>query len=108
MAAALAEALAKAPEAEGDILVVGHAGYLSFLTLEVLEAAAPAEAAAREAWLLAARGVVLEANVGEACGFEVQASGVRYLLSPEATDFSAARCNDDFTSVAAGAGAGSG
>lgn len=80
---------------DGDVLMVGHAGYLSFLALEVLEAAAPI-GSEREQWLDAGRKVVLNANVGEVCGFEVSPAGVRYLPNPESTDFAAAKSNDAF------------
>ncbi|CAE8657957.1 unnamed protein product, partial [Polarella glacialis] len=83
----------------GDLLIVGHAGYLSFLALEVVEALAPASGSSeRDEWLQAARKVVLDANVGEVCGFEIGAPGrgARYLPNPESTDFAAASSNDAF------------
>ena len=81
----------------GDVLVASYAGYLSHLSLEIAAALAPEPAgAARDAWLQQAREVVLRANVGEACAFELSAEGVRYLPNPEATDFAAAASNDAF------------
>ena len=81
----------------GDVLIASHAGYLSHLSLEIAAALAPEPAgAARDAWLQQAREVVLRANVGEACAFELSAEGVRYLPNPEATDFAAAASNDAF------------
>ena len=82
---------------DGDVLVASHAGYLSLLSLEIAAALAPEPAgAAQDAWLQQAREVVLRANVGEACAFELSAEGVRYLPNPEATDFAAAASNDAF------------
>ena len=89
---------------EGDLLICGHAGYISLLALEVVAALAPEAAAEREAWLNAARGVVLQANVGEVCAFEVGPSGATYHLNPEATDFGAAKTNDAFVTGSAGSG----
>ena len=92
MASALATAVEQAALVDGDLLVASHAGYLSFLALEVLAALAPKPV--DEAWLQAARHVVLHANVGEACAFELSPLGVQYLANPEATDFAAAKNND--------------
>jgi len=97
MGAALAGAVAQAAPVDGDVLVAGHANYLSHLSLEIAAALAPEPAgAARDAWLQQAREVVLRTNVGEACAFELSAEGVRYLPNPEATDFAAAASNDAF------------
>ena len=96
MANALATAVEQAAPVNGDLLVVNHAGYLSFLALEVLAALAPERGAEREAWLQAARHVVLQANVGEVCAFEVSSLGVQYLINLETTDFAAAKTNDAF------------
>lgn len=97
MASALAAAVEQATPVNGDLLVANHAGYLSFLALEVLAALAPEPAGAeQEEWLQAAQRVVLQANVGEACAFEVSPLGVQYLPNPEATDFAAAKTNDAF------------
>lgn len=79
----------------GDVLIVSHAAYMSFLGLEILEAVAPAEGSA--AWLEAAQNLILDANVGEVCGFEISTTaGCRYLPNPDSTDFEAAKSNDDF------------
>eukprot|EP00933_Yihiella_yeosuensis_P070051 TRINITY_DN77416_c0_g1_i1.p2 TRINITY_DN77416_c0_g1~~TRINITY_DN77416_c0_g1_i1.p2 ORF type:complete len:123 (+),score=30.96 TRINITY_DN77416_c0_g1_i1:47-370(+) len=91
---------------DGDVLIVGHAGYLSFLALKVVEALAPTEDGTvdgilNESWLEAARTVVLDANVGEVCGFEITSLGARYLPNPESTDFDAAKHNDAFVVPAA-------
>lgn len=87
----------------GDLMIVGHAGYLSLLALEVVDALAPS-AADPEAWKKAARQVVLEANVGEVCGFELCPSlqVARYCPNPECTDFQVARHNDAFVTSAKG------
>eukprot|EP00931_Biecheleriopsis_adriatica_P051009 TRINITY_DN29554_c0_g1_i1.p1 TRINITY_DN29554_c0_g1~~TRINITY_DN29554_c0_g1_i1.p1 ORF type:complete len:221 (+),score=42.52 TRINITY_DN29554_c0_g1_i1:75-737(+) len=90
MAAAVAEA---GPSMKpGDVLIVNHAAYMSFLALEVLDALAP-----DSAWLESAQKTVLDTNVGEVCGFEISvAKGCRYLPNPESTDFEAAKSNDAF------------
>eukprot|EP00929_Paragymnodinium_shiwhaense_P004902 TRINITY_DN106162_c0_g1_i1.p1 TRINITY_DN106162_c0_g1~~TRINITY_DN106162_c0_g1_i1.p1 ORF type:complete len:236 (+),score=44.61 TRINITY_DN106162_c0_g1_i1:131-838(+) len=98
-AAKMAEAVstASADFSPGDVLIVGHATYLSMLALEIVQALAPAEAAGTDAWLASARQAVLNANVGEVCGFEVcSGTGARYLPNPESTDFAAASSNDAF------------
>lgn len=84
----------------GDVLVVGHAIYLSLLTLEVIKAlngsTLSSEAAA------AGEKVVLEANLAEVEGFLISADGVRYLRNSVEEEESAslgggaAKRNDDF------------
>lgn len=87
----------------GDVMLIGHAVYLSFLALHVVEAFAPPEGSPeREPWLEASKNVVLDTNVGEVCAFDVSASGVRYLLNPEATDFAVATSNASFVMEATG------
>lgn len=76
-AMAQALALAGAGAGPGDAMIVGHAGYLSFLALEIVDALAVGEGRP-EAWREAARAVILAANVGEVCGFEVGEAGARY------------------------------
>jgi len=88
-------------DGRADVLIVSHAGF-SFLALEVVDALAPlagADAAKRDAWHAAARTVVESANVGEVCGFALDAAlpeGAKYLACPHGTDFAAARSNDAF------------
>lgn len=98
MSAALADAVDLASLAEGDVMVVGHAGYLSFLALEIIRAMAPSVPDG-DAWLAEAEAVVKEANVGEVCGFDVSADQVRYLANTEETDFAAAPTNDAFVAA---------
>eukprot|EP00928_Gymnodinium_smaydae_P042406 TRINITY_DN28566_c0_g1_i1.p1 TRINITY_DN28566_c0_g1~~TRINITY_DN28566_c0_g1_i1.p1 ORF type:complete len:254 (-),score=60.58 TRINITY_DN28566_c0_g1_i1:30-734(-) len=97
-----AVAAASAELVPGDVMIVGHAGYLSLVALEVVEALAPngLDESQLEAWRAAARKTVLEANVGEVCGFEIGPAGARYLRNPKATDFAAAPSHDAFVSVA--------
>ena len=78
---------------QGDALVVGHAMYLSLLTLEIIRGLTGSTLTAE----LAAAGteVVMRANVGEVEGFEISSEGVRYLRNPESEQSSATR-NDDF------------
>ena len=78
----------------GDVLIAGHATYMSYLTLELIDAIAPQ--VEREAWVRAARAVVLPVNVGEVCGFELTGDGVKYLANPLGADFGGASGNDDF------------
>lgn len=84
-------------DGEGDVLIVGHAMYLSLLTLEVIKELTgtmlTAEAAA------AGTSVVLQANVGEVEGFEISAEGVvRFLQNKGVVDADGteAQRNDDF------------
>ena len=86
----------------GDVLVVGHAGYLSFLSLELIEALAPTDSHTRAAWVRAARSAVLPVSVGEVSGFEMSAGGgVTHLPNPTGTDFGCAPTNDSFVSESA-------
>lgn len=111
MSTSLTQAIAAASR-EGDILVVGHAGYLQFLAMSFFDtvvsaAAADTEVATEprcEVEMTFARNTILHSNVGEACGFEMrvpaanrEAPSVTYLESPEGTDFSVAPHNDAFT-----------
>eukprot|EP00405_Crypthecodinium_cohnii_P001453 CAMPEP_0194753796 /NCGR_PEP_ID=MMETSP0323_2-20130528/7766_1 /TAXON_ID=2866 ORGANISM="Crypthecodinium cohnii, Strain Seligo" /NCGR_SAMPLE_ID=MMETSP0323_2 /ASSEMBLY_ACC=CAM_ASM_000346 /LENGTH=242 /DNA_ID=CAMNT_0039671901 /DNA_START=129 /DNA_END=857 /DNA_ORIENTATION=+ len=97
MAGALAEELPKLPP--GDVAIVTHSGYMSFMALEVVDAIALCTSKSSE-WHESARSVILEANVGEVSGFEVDDAGVKYLPNPEATDFAAASHNDAFVGPA--------
>ena len=101
----MASALARAADgfAEGDVLVVSHAVYISHLALALIDALSlphpeeeEEEGGGRRAWRAAARDAVLPVNVGEVCCFELSSDGVRYLPNPTATDFASASSNDAF------------
>jgi broad specificity phosphatase PhoE len=92
MAAAVGRAAAQF--GPGDVLIAAHATYLSFLTLELIDAIAPQ--VEREMWVSTARAAVLPVNVGEVCGFELTADGVTYLPNPLGATFGGASGNDDF------------
>ena len=93
MAKALDAAASQLVQGPGDVLVVGHAMYMSLLTLEILKAvqASPATPAGTQ--------VVLQTNVGEVEGFEIQPDGtVTYLQNGVhvPAQRGAPQCNDDF------------
>mmetsp|Transcript_21970 Transcript_21970/g.61441 ORF Transcript_21970/g.61441 Transcript_21970/m.61441 type:complete len:246 (+) Transcript_21970:49-786(+) len=101
MAASLASVVAEGMRA-GDVLIVNHAGYLSLLAMEIFKAVAePSAGADGECLLAPEQDVILDANIGEVCGFELygasdSAPRAIHLESPVATDFGAAACNDAF------------
>eukprot|EP00747_Dinoflagellata_sp_TGD_P034482 gnl/TRDRNA2_/TRDRNA2_137278_c0_seq1.p1 gnl/TRDRNA2_/TRDRNA2_137278_c0~~gnl/TRDRNA2_/TRDRNA2_137278_c0_seq1.p1 ORF type:complete len:225 (-),score=39.23 gnl/TRDRNA2_/TRDRNA2_137278_c0_seq1:51-725(-) len=95
-AATMAQAVADAGAhfAEGDVLIVGHAGYLQFLALEVVTAMA-----IDSEWLSKAREVILPFNVAEVCGFEVTSDGVLCLTNTVSAGAAIVGGNNDFVSA---------
>ena len=88
----------------GDVLVVSHAVYISYLALALIDALADQkqerlqeqEAVVVEEWRAAARAVVLPVDVGEVCCFEISDAGCRYLPNPLAADFASASSSDAY------------
>ncbi len=101
MATALAAAAAGF-NSGGDMLVLSHAVYISYLALALVDALAEQKERQQEQqavvdeWRAAARAVILPVNVGEVCCFEISDSGCRYLPNPLATDFASASSNDAY------------
>ena len=104
MATALAAAAAGSFNGGGDVLVVSHAVYISYLALALIDALADQkqerlqeqEAVVVDEWRAAARAVVLPVDVGEVCCFEISDAGCRYLPNPLAADFASASSSDAY------------
>mmetsp|Transcript_51282 Transcript_51282/g.133192 ORF Transcript_51282/g.133192 Transcript_51282/m.133192 type:complete len:224 (+) Transcript_51282:3-674(+) len=80
----------------GDVIIVGHALYLSLLTLEIIKALDGSTLSPESAVL--GQQVVLQANVGEVEGFEISEDGVQFLTNDAVDEAPSTRaqCNDDF------------